>query len=196
MVAAALARGAEPTGLDVAAEMVAMARRLNPGARFVPADAERVPFANGAFDAATASFAILHVGRPERAAAELARVLRPRGRVALTVWDAPERSRLMGVFVDVVAEAGAAPPGGIPAGPDFFRFADEDEAKRLLAGAGLADPRVETLRFAHRLESSAELWDGMRGSCDRPHASASPDAHGALAFGAEAVAATSVDTSR
>jgi hypothetical protein len=59
--------------------------------------------------------------------------------------------------------------GGVPAGPDFFRFADENEAKRRLTGTGLGDPRVETLRFAHRLESPAELWDGSwpaRSACD------------------------------
>lgn len=67
------------------------------------------------------------------------------------------------------------PRGGVPAGPDFFRFADEDEAKRRLTGAGLADPRVETLRFAHRLESPAELR-GER-ACNRANdlASASGD---------------------
>jgi hypothetical protein len=53
--------------------------------------------------------------------------------------------------------------------PTAFRFADEDEAKRRLTGAGLADPRVETLRFAHRLESPIELWDGSwpaRSACE------------------------------
>jgi SAM-dependent methyltransferase len=158
---AAQAREARPTGVDVAAEMVELARRLHPGIPFVQGDAERLPFGDASFDAAVANFAILHVGRPERAAAELARVLRPGGRVALTVWDVPERSRLMGVFVDAVAEAGAAPPPSVPAGPDFFRFSDADQFTRLLAGAGLADESVEAIEFRHHATSAREIWDGM-----------------------------------
>jgi SAM-dependent methyltransferase len=170
VAAAALSRGAEATGLDVAAGMVELASRRNPEARFVQGDAERLPFEDGSFGAAVANFAILHVGRPERAAAELARVLRPGGRVALTVWDLPARSRLMGVFVDAVAEAGTSPPSGIPAGPDFFRFSDEGEFARLLAGAGFADAGVRTVEFRHRPSSSSELWDGMLGGTVRVRA--------------------------
>jgi SAM-dependent methyltransferase len=170
VAAAALARGAEVTGLDVAAQMVELARRNNPGVRFVQGDAERLPFEEGSFDAALANFAILHLGRPERAAAEIARVLDPGGRAALTVWDAPERARLIGVLADAVAEAGASPPPGIPAGPDFFRFSDDGEFTRLLAGVGLTDARVETLEFSHRLASADELWDGMMGGTVRMRA--------------------------
>lgn len=167
VAAAALARGAEARGIDVAEEMVELARRLNPEATFVQGDAEQLPFEGGTFDAAVANFAILHVGRPERATAELRRVLRPGGKVALTVWDIPERCRLMGIFVDAVAEAGAAPPRSVPAGPDFFRFSDDDEFTRLLTGAGLGEARVETIEFRHRPASASEVWDGMLGGTVR-----------------------------
>jgi len=161
VAAAAAARGATATGLDVAEEMVELAARLHPQAGFVLGDAERLPFEDSSFDAAVASFAILHLGRPERAAAELARVLTSGGRVAVSVWDAPERSRLMGVFVDAVAEAGASAPAEVPAGPDFFRFADDAALERLLAGAGFADAAVESIDFRHHLSGASELWEGM-----------------------------------
>jgi hypothetical protein len=83
VVAAALARGAQPTGLDIAAEMVAMARRLNPGGALRARRRRAGAVRERRLRRGHASFAILHVGRPERAAAELARVLRQRGRVAL-----------------------------------------------------------------------------------------------------------------
>jgi SAM-dependent methyltransferase len=165
--AAAVARGAQATGVDMAAEMVELASRLSPKARFVRGDAERLPFEDGSFDAVVANFAILHVGRPELAAAEFARVLRPGGRAAFTVWDAPERSRLLGLFVDAVAEAGASPLPEIPTGPDFFRFAAEDECLRLLGKAGLAEARTETVEFSHRLSGAQELWDGVLGGTVR-----------------------------
>jgi SAM-dependent methyltransferase len=136
----------------------------------VRGDAEQLPFGDAAFDAAVANFAILHVARPERVAAALARVLRPGGRAALTVWDVPERSRLIGVFMDAVAETGAAAPDSVPAGPDFFRFADEDELVGLLIGAGLVDVEVETIEFRHSLGGADELWSGMLGGTVRVRA--------------------------
>jgi ubiquinone/menaquinone biosynthesis C-methylase UbiE len=175
--AACADRGAEVVGVDVAGEMVSLARRLNPAIEFRRADAERLPFDDGWFDAAVGNFFILHVGRPEQAAAELARVLAPDGKLALSTWDDPERARLLGVLVDAVAEAGARPPPHIPAGPAFSRFADDGEFARLLSDAGLADVGVETLSFTHHVADGGELWDGLSGGTVRMRAlvQAQPD---------------------
>jgi SAM-dependent methyltransferase len=160
--AAACGRGATVVGVDVAAEMVALARRLHPRLEFVQASAERLPFADGSFDAVVGNLLILHVGRPEQVAAEIARVLAPGGTAALSTWDVPERTRLLGVFLDAAHEAGAEPLASVPAGPPFFRFADEREFTRLLEGAGLNHVEVETVAFTHRQSSADELWDGCR----------------------------------
>ena len=170
VAAAAAVRGADVVGVDVAAEMVALARRLHPELEFRQADAERLPFADGSFDVVLGNFLILHVGRPERVAAELARVLASDGRLALTTWDIPERARLLGVLIDAVAEVAAEPPADIPAGPPFFRFADEADFARLLGDAGLSDVNVQTLVFAHRFASGDELWDGLLGGTVRTRA--------------------------
>ena len=161
IAAAADARGATVTGIDVAAEMVALAQRLHPAIRFVCGDAERLPHADGPFDAAVANFAILHIGRPERAAAELSRVLAPGGRVALNVRDRPERARLLGLLVDAFAQAGAPAPPAVPAGPDFLRFSDEHALAGLLLGAGFGDVDVETVTFRRRITSANELCEGL-----------------------------------
>src|SRR5262245_4454307 len=97
--AAATERGAVVIGVDIAESMVALARRLHPDIQFRQADAERLPFAAGSFHAVVGNFLILHVGRPERVVAELARVLGPGGRLALSTWDMPDRARLLGVLV-------------------------------------------------------------------------------------------------
>jgi ubiquinone/menaquinone biosynthesis C-methylase UbiE len=158
---AAAARGADVVGVDVAAEMVSLARRLRPEIEFGQADAEKLPFADGSFDAAVANFLVPHVGRPEEVAAELARVVKPHGKVALSTWDVPERARLLGVLVDAVAEVGVEPTADIPAGPSFFRFSEEAEFVRLLGDAGLSDVAVRTVSFTHRLASADELWEGL-----------------------------------
>jgi 2-polyprenyl-3-methyl-5-hydroxy-6-metoxy-1,4-benzoquinol methylase len=88
--AAAAARGADVTGVDLAEGMLAEARRRHPSIEFVLGDAEALPFADGAFDVALGAFVVNHLPHPERAAAELARVA---ARVALAMWGRRTRSR-------------------------------------------------------------------------------------------------------
>ena len=165
VAARAAERGADVVGVDVATAMVSLAARLQPGLDFRQADVHELPFEHGSFDAVVGNFAILHLGRPEQAAAEFARVLRPGGRLALTTWDRPERARLLGLFLDAVAETGVSGPPDLPAGPDLFRFADEAEFERLLRDSGLEHAAVTTISFTHHLASADELWEGfLRGS--------------------------------
>jgi ubiquinone/menaquinone biosynthesis C-methylase UbiE len=170
--AAALAaeRGASVVGMDLAEEMVSLAARLHPDLEFRRGDAEAPPFPDESFDAVLSNFGLLHLGHPERAVSEFARVLRPGGRVALTVWDVPERTRLLGVFVDAVAAAGATAPTDIPVGPPFFRFSDDEEFARLLVDAGLEEPVVRTLSFVQSIPSPDGLWQGMLGGTVRTSA--------------------------
>ena len=158
-------RGADAVGVDVASAMVSLAARLNPGLDFRQADVHALPFEDGSFDAVVGNFVILHLGRPEEATAEFARVLRPGGRLALTTWDRPERARLLGLFLDAVAETGVSGPADLPTGPDLFRFADEAEFEQLLRASGLDHPAVTTISFSHPVTTADELWEGfLRGS--------------------------------
>ena len=157
----AVERGVDAVGLDFSEAMLAFARSRSPGVEFVRGDATALPFADASFDAVVAAFVLLHLGVPERAASEAARVLRPGGRAAFTVWDVPSRGRWLGVLLDAIGDAGATPPVDVPPGPPLFRFAAEDELSALLEDAGLSDVRVETIDFALQLESADELWDGL-----------------------------------
>jgi SAM-dependent methyltransferase len=161
VAAACAARGATVVGVDVTHEMVALAGERYPEVTFRQADIQALPFEDASMDAVVGNFAILHVGRPERAAAEAARVLAPGGSLGLSTWDVPERVRLIGVVTEAIAEAGAVPPPGLPAGPPFFRFSNEDEFARLLSDAGLTDVRVQTVAFHHRVPSVGQWWDGL-----------------------------------
>jgi SAM-dependent methyltransferase len=165
IAAAAAERGAAVLGADVAEGMLALARRVYPQLEFVHGDAEDLPFEDGSFDAVIAGFVLLHLGRPEQAAAEFARVLRAGGRVALAMWDTPDRSRLPGVLVEAIAAAGATPPPDLPPGPPIFRFSDEAELRSLLGG--LDDVEVQTVSFLHRVPSPDALWNGLLGGTVR-----------------------------
>ncbi len=167
VAARAAERGASVLGVDIAQEMLALARRLHPRLEFRHADAEWLPFPDRQFDAVVGNFAILHLGHPEQAVAEFARVLVPGGHLALSTWDAPERARFVGVVVDAVQEVGATPPADIPPGPPFFRFSSDDEFAGLLRSAGLEEIGVRRLAFTHRFSAPDELWDGLLGATVR-----------------------------
>jgi SAM-dependent methyltransferase len=161
VAARAAERGAEAAGLDLSETMIAFARARAPSVDFVLGDATELPFADASFDAAVGAFLLLHMGRPERAVAEAARVLGPGGRAAFSVWDEPSRGRWLGMVFQAFTESGAQPPPGVPHGPPFFALADESAFSHLLSEGGLTDVSVETVEFPLRLESGDELWTGL-----------------------------------
>jgi SAM-dependent methyltransferase len=154
-------RGAQAVGVDVAAAMVEQARSLHPEVEFVQGDVYALPFAQRSFDAVLCNFGLLHFGRPEEAAGELARVLTPGGALALTVWDLPERARLQGVILETVHEVGAELSPDVPTGPPLFRFAGESEMSGLLRTAGLDEIEVSRVGYEATVASFEEFWNGM-----------------------------------
>lgn len=168
--AQAAARGAVALGVDVAGAMVALARARHPGVEFRQGDAQALALADGSFDAVVGNFALHHLGDPERAAGEFARVLVPGGRLALTVWDVPTKMRLVGVLLDAVAQAQASAPPDLPLGPDFFRFSHTPELVRLLDGHGFGGITVRDVSFVHPVSSPDELWHGLLGGTVRSSA--------------------------
>jgi ubiquinone/menaquinone biosynthesis C-methylase UbiE len=165
--AQAAERGASVVGVDIAEAMTALASRLHPQVEFVHGNAEALPFTVESFDAVVGNFALLHLGRPEQAAAEFVRVLKPGGRLALTVWDAPGQARFLGVLLEAVAAAEAGPPDDIPHGPPFFRFSEDQEFARLLNEQQLEEVQVRTIAFPHSFGSPDEFWDGLLGGTVR-----------------------------
>jgi ubiquinone/menaquinone biosynthesis C-methylase UbiE len=157
---AAAARGAEAVGVDISEDMLARARRLYPRVEFRPADAESLPFDDGAFDAVVAAFLLHHVPSPERVVGELARVAR---RVAVAQWDISSRARLLGLITDAIVATGVEPPADKPVGPSRERLAGDEELRRLLEGAGLVDVELSTVAFEQHLSGTDEFWAGVLG---------------------------------
>jgi len=155
--ARATERGAKAIGVDVAAAMVEIATSRYPATTFVEGSVTELPFADESFDAAVGNIVIQHVGEPERAARELARVLVPDGRVALSTWDAPDRSPFFAALLGAIADARVPPPSEIPPGPSFFQFADEAAFRSLLASAGFVRMSVTTVSVEFPLGSIDDL---------------------------------------
>jgi SAM-dependent methyltransferase len=74
-------------GLDVSRRGLELARETVPDARLVQADMTAIPLADGSVDAVTAYHAVFHVARESQPGVyrEFARVLRPGGRLLLTL---------------------------------------------------------------------------------------------------------------
>jgi len=158
--AAAAARGAQATGLDFAAAMVAQASRLHPAIAFRVGDAEALPFPDAIFDAVVINFGVLHFADPDRALAEAHRVLRPEGRLAFTAWAPPERAIGFALVLEAIEGHGRMDVP-LPEGPPFFRFADPEESRRALTAAGFPRPEVRELPLRWRLPSVDALFDAF-----------------------------------
>ena len=143
----ALHVGGRVTGLDFSERMLERARRKSSEIDWVQGDALSLPFEDGSFDAATVGFGVRNLDDLARGLAELRRVLRPGGRVAIL-----EITRPRGVlapfyrlwFDGLVPLLGKALPGGsaytyLPA--SVRRFPGPEELAELLRAAGFGDVR-------------------------------------------------------
>jgi len=136
LAAGALARGAEAIGLDFSARAVELAQKLVPNGDFRQGDAQALPFSAASFDAVLCGFGLMHLPNPARSLREILRVLRPGGRVALSVWDAA------GAGFTLVYEAVRARGKldlSLPHGPDFFQFGTPERMQVALVEAGFTD---------------------------------------------------------
>ena len=165
VLAAAEARNAWTVGVDQAEPMGRLARTLRPGARYLVADAQRLPLRTGSMTAVVGNFVLHHLPFQHKALVEWARVLVPGGRLALTIWDRPDKCRYLGVFNEAVAAAGATVPASVPSGPAMV--AHEDAYVTLLGEAGFDDVRIRTLHWDHDFGSPDLLWDGLLASSVR-----------------------------
>jgi ubiquinone/menaquinone biosynthesis C-methylase UbiE len=132
--------GATALGVDVSEQAIAKARELG-GASFEVADVQTHPFPAAAFDVVLSRFGAMFFADPPAAFANLARALRPGGRLVLLVWQERARNEWYSVLHDAVAP-GTTPP---PAGP-HFSLGDEDHTRTLLEDAGFADVEFTELR--------------------------------------------------
>lgn len=161
--AAALAageRGALVRAVDADAGMVAEARRRGVAAEVAVLPA--LPFGDGEFDAVLGNFVLNHVGRPRAALAELRRVLRPGGRLAVTLWGA-RRGAGQDLLGRALAAGGAVPPSYLPRldpAEDFART--PDGLAGLLAEAGFTGAGAVELAWDHRT-TVEEWWGGAAG---------------------------------
>jgi demethylmenaquinone methyltransferase / 2-methoxy-6-polyprenyl-1,4-benzoquinol methylase len=155
-LALALARRVAPEGEVVACDfserMLALGRRKAAAAgapvRFEPANALELPYADDSFDAASVGFGARNFADLERGLGEMARVVRPGGRVVVLEITVPRRPPLSWFFrlwfdrlVPLLGRAAGDPDAYAYLPSSVRRFPDPEGLGAILARAGLEDVR-------------------------------------------------------
>lgn len=148
--------GAAVIGADIAEQMLEFARSSAATQKLAieyrHADAEKLPFADGELDGVISTFGVMFASRPEAAAAEIARVVKPGGRVVLATWK-PD-SNVFHMF-GVMKMFMAAPPQPPPPSP--FEWGKVDRIQELLGGSFELRFEEGTNRF--RYASGEQAWN-------------------------------------
>jgi SAM-dependent methyltransferase len=139
--------GAQVTGVDIATNLLAQAekRAKTEGLRahFQEGDAEHLPFGDSEFDVVLSMYGAMFAPRPDRVAAELARVCKPGGTIAMANWT-PEG--FVGKSFRITAKH-VPPPPGVPAP---VLWGDEQVVHQRFAGAvSTLNARRQVARFQY-----------------------------------------------
>ena len=118
------------------------------------ADAEALPFADGAFDVALGAFLVNHL--PDAEGGDRRDAAGGR-RVALAAWGPEDEV----AFLALPARAAAELDPGVPDGPSGERYADRAALAALVGGT------VSEVRTTLHVDTLDELWDGIRGGTVR-----------------------------
>ena len=140
---AASRRGAAVTATDFVPQLLkAAARRAQAEGLDLQtreADAQALPFADGAFDVVLSTFGVMFAPDQARAAAELLRVCRPGGRIGLTAWTP---GSLMAATQATAARFASFPP--VPGARSPIEWGTETRVRELL-GPGITELSAQVL---------------------------------------------------
>jgi ubiquinone/menaquinone biosynthesis C-methylase UbiE len=155
--------GAKVVACDITPRMIELGRARTEAeglaVRWDEADAEELPYPADRFDVAASVFGVMFTPQPTRVVAELVRVTRPGGLIALANYSPQGFLPRLG---ELVEHALAAPPLPLPS---HFLWGDEGELRRRFSAHDLSIrtiPRTLTFTFASVAEARS-FWEGTSG---------------------------------
>lgn len=148
-------------GVDPSPGFIEYARAHTQDATFDVQDAQSLSLPDGAFDAAVAGLVLNFVPRPERAAAEMRRVVARGGTAAGYVWDYADKMELMRYFWDAAVELN----------PDArkldegvrFPLCRSEPLAALFREAGLEDVQVRAIDAPTPFKDFEDYWTPFLG---------------------------------
>jgi len=148
---------------DIAENMLAEGQRRAaaeglPDLLAAACDAEHLAFADASVDVALIGLGLFIFPNPAKALAELHRVLRPSGRIALSVWGPRDAVPLIARAQDCIARL--LPPPKV-ARPTVFRLGEAGVLAKLLEEAGFSDVSITQHTFACRFDSADDYWQAF-----------------------------------
>jgi SAM-dependent methyltransferase len=158
VAAAARKLGAVAVGIDFSPAQIRLAEQSYPGIRFIPGDAQVVPFPDEEFEVVLNGFGLPHVPDPDKAAAEAYRVLAPTGRFAYASWCEAEKCIAFALVYDAIRAHGSLDVG-LPPGPNFFAYGTPAYATAMLKRAGFANVAMTEVSLVWRAASADEFID-------------------------------------
>ncbi|MEM6590220.1 MAG: methyltransferase domain-containing protein [Pseudomonadota bacterium] len=162
MAAQAVLPGGHATGADIAEQMLVKARSQAAeltNVEFLCADAQTHRFEVAAFDAVISRFGVMFFADPAAAFANIARAVKPGGRMVFMTWSGILENPWFMVPRDVaVARLGAVEPTP-PNAPGPMGLADREYTADLFSKAGLTDVRISPVKMDLTPPGTAE-WMG------------------------------------
>jgi SAM-dependent methyltransferase len=150
------------TGLDPNEGMLDVASHAAPDIEWRHGRGEELPFGDGTFDAVVSQFGLMFFDDRAAGVAEMRRVLRPGGRLALAVWSSIERCPGYAALQSLVVRLFGADVGAAIGYP--FALGDPAELTRLLDAAELGSVAVRRHAGVARFQSiDAWMFTEIRG---------------------------------
>jgi ubiquinone/menaquinone biosynthesis C-methylase UbiE len=145
------------TGVDLSENMVSIARRVAASRSvsnvdFRVCDCSKLEFEAAQFDAAVSSFGFQIFTDPDKAAQEAFRVLRPKGRIAVSIWSTGDRVPFLHAIIGPMLKH--AEPDETGYIPTPYELGGPGEMVRFLESAGFQAPQEE--RHTHSLQFENE----------------------------------------
>jgi demethylmenaquinone methyltransferase/2-methoxy-6-polyprenyl-1,4-benzoquinol methylase len=137
-------RGARTIGLDITHRMLQLGRRRACGAssgqavHFIGGDMTSLPFRSHTFDLVTTGYGLRNVPDLDAALAEIARVLKPRGRVLSLDFNKPDSTVIRGAYLAYLTVVGSALGWILHRDPDTYRYIPAS-IRRYPGARGVAD---------------------------------------------------------
>jgi len=135
---AVAARGGKAVGLDITHRMLQLARAKSHAAPFVTGDMAALPFASGSFDLVTTGYGLRNVPDLQTAIDEIARVLKPGGRMLSLDFNKPQNAIVRGVYLIYLTAVGSLLGWVLHGDPDTYRYIPAS-IRRYPGAQGVAD---------------------------------------------------------